>query len=303
MVMFESKDNPTKAASRCGFLHSIVQIIASGFIDESEIIVEEENTPRELELKKTFRVRVQRIGTKETKLSSPEIERKLANFVGRVFEGLKLEVNLSNPDYRFIAFVHKNQFFLGIELWSVDRNEYREREPGKRPSFRPGSMKTDFARALVNLSRIREGETFYDPFCGGGGLLIEASVIGAYTIGSDISAEAISSSKINMRKFGRNAYSIIRGDSRTLSVKTAQGIATDPPYSIQSSTHGETVSELISDFLIESKTILEPERYLVFSCPSQVKPEKLAQKADYEIVSMIDTRIHKSLTRRIMVIK
>ena len=131
MVIFTSKENPTKAASRCGFLHSIVQIIATGLIDENDIVIEKEYKTKELESNKTFRVRVQRIGPKETKLPTPEMERKLANYVYSVHESSKLETDLSNPDYRFIAFIHKNKFFLGFEMWSVDRNKFKEREPGK----------------------------------------------------------------------------------------------------------------------------------------------------------------------------
>ena len=214
-----------------------------------------------------------------------------------------MNVNLTNPDYRFQVIVQGIEFFLGLVLWKVNREIYRVREPSQRPSFRPGSMKTDFARAIVNLSRIKEGDIFYDPFCGGGGFLIESSILGAYSIGSDISKEAALGAVQNLKNFSDGNFAILRSDSRKLSIKKVDAIATDPPYAIQSSTHGKQIRDLLQDFLIESKTILKQGKYLVFSCPRKIEPEKIVKKVGFEIVSIIDARIHKSLTRRIIVVK
>lgn len=42
------------------------------------------------------------------------------------------------------------------------------------------------ARALVNLSGVKDKELFLDPFCGTGGILIEACMVGARIIGADV---------------------------------------------------------------------------------------------------------------------
>ncbi|NPD88096.1 MAG: hypothetical protein HGN29_05215 [Asgard group archaeon] len=302
IILLESAGNPSKAASRCAFLHSLLKVVAIGNVDES-ISITNDYRLDEIEKNKSFCVRANRIGKKQTRISRVEIERDLGSHIYKKFENKYLNVNLTNPDYQFYAIIHNKKFYLGLKLWSVDRETYRKREPSQRPSFRPGSMKTDFARALVNLSRVREGDIFYDPFCGGGGFLIESSILGAYSLGSDISAEAVLSAAKNLKKFSEGDFAIIRSDSRKSIIRKADAIATDPPYAIQSSTHGKQVKDLLHDFLLESKTILEPGRYLVFGSPKRIEPEKIVKKVGYEIVSMIDARIHKSLTRRIMVVK
>jgi tRNA (guanine10-N2)-dimethyltransferase len=302
IILFESSDNPTKAASRCAFLHVLIKIVAVGEMDK-DIVISQEYVLDGIEENKSFCVRATRIGTKQTKMSRVDIERDLGSFIFDQFKEKHLSVNLTNPDYMFHVIIQKNTFFLGLELWGVDRETYRRREPSKRPSFRPGSMKTDFARALVNLSRVKEGDIFLDPFCGGGGFLIESSILGAYSLGSDISSEAVLGAAENLPIFSEGSYAIIRSDSRKSPIRSVDAIATDPPYSIQSSTHGNKVNELLRDFLIQSKAILKSGRYLVFSCPKKIKPEDIVKSTGYEIVSIIDARIHKSLTRRIMVVK
>ena len=302
-VFFTSKANPVIAARRCAFLHSIIGIIAIGKIEGKNLDIKILEDDFELVPKASFCVRVRKIGKKEVEIRSTEIERELAKYVFDLFEEYELEVDLKKPKHSFVALLIKNELFFGIELWSSDRKSYHEREPIMRPNFRPGSMKTDYARALVNLSRIRTGEVFLDPFCGSGGILIEASLLGAHCIGTDVDYNAAISSNQNLDAFSNGFFSIIIGDSRYLPLKKVQGIATDPPYSIQSSTHGEELENLIQIFLKDSESVLSKKRYLVFSSPSKIEPEKLIDKTNFDIVSIIDTRIHKSLTRRILVVK
>ncbi|MHA1304643.1 MAG: TRM11 family SAM-dependent methyltransferase, partial [Candidatus Heimdallarchaeaceae archaeon] len=149
---------------------------------------------------------------------------------------------------------------------------------------------------------IKVGETFYDPFCGSGGLLLESSIIGAHTLGSDLDYRAVRSSVINMRSLGARNYSLFIGDSRFLPVKKVDAIATDPPYAIQSSTHGKTIKDLAFEFLSETQKILKNEGYIVFCLPKKHEPEKIVEKIQgLKIQKIIDTRIHRSLTRRILV--
>ena len=302
-IIFKTDVVPIQAAQRCAFLHSLVDILAEGNIEEESIKINKEYTMKTVLEKKSFCVRLSKIGEKHVKLATPEIETQLGSFVYTKFKDLDLSVDLKNPEYRFQVLLQENHFFLGLILWSIDREEYKEREPSKRPSFRPGSMKTDFARALVNLSRVKKGDIFLDPFCGGGGFILEAAFLGAFSIGSDIEHEAVLSAEKNLRKYKQGFYSIVKGDSRSIAFRKVQAIATDPPYAIQSSTKGVKFADLIHDFLINARQILNLGRYLVFSCPSKQNPEEIVLNTGFTVETVIDARIHKSLTRRILVLK
>ena len=127
--------------------------------------------------------------------------------------------------------------------------------------------------------------------------------MGAYDIGTYLDSYAVKGSVRNMKQFKRLNYEVLQGDSRNISIKFFHAVATDPPYSLQSSTHGEKVSKLTYDFLIESKEYLMKNRYLVYCTPSSLESEAIVEKTDYQIVTLIDTFIHKSLTRRVLVLK
>jgi len=302
-VIFETEVVPLAATQRCAFLHSLVDLLAEGSIEEDTIKINKQYNLKSVLNKNSFSVRLSKIGEKKVKLPTPEIEKQLGSFVYTKFQDLDLSVDLKNPDYEFQVLLHDYHFYIGLILWSIDREEYNKREPSKRPSFRPGSMKTDFARALVNLSRVKKGDNFLDPFCGTGGFVLEAAFIGAYSIGLDIDQEAVLSADKNLRKYKQGLYSIIRGDSRSIAIKGVEAIATDPPYAIQSSTKGAKVEDLIHNFLINARKILKLGNYLVFSCPSKQNPEDIVLDTGFTIEIIIDTRIHKSLTRRILVLK
>jgi 23S rRNA G2445 N2-methylase RlmL len=63
----------------------------------------------------------------------------------------------------------------------------------------PGSLRPTIARALVYLSAVEDGDTFLDPMCGAGTILIERAMAGRHKmlIGGDISQDAIDHTKVN----------------------------------------------------------------------------------------------------------
>ncbi len=303
ILLFNTKQDPIKAAKRCAFLHSILKMISIGDVEKDKLELQNFISLPEIEGNKTFAVRVKKVGKKVIEQDLPDLERELGEFVFNNYRAQNLRANLKNPDYLFFGILIGKRLYFGLEVWDLDRAEYESREPGYRPFFRPGSMKTEFARAIVNLSRISQNEMFYDPFCGGGGFLIEAATLGANVLGSELDKFAVYGCNQNMKFYKNNYYSIIRSDSRHLPIKEVDAIATDPPYAIQSSTHGENVNNLIFEFLIEARTILKKDGYLVFSSPAKHESELIAEKAGFSIQKILDTRLHKSLTRRIIVLK
>src|SRR3989338_6441877 len=87
------------------------------------------------------------------------------------------KVSLSDADTVFYVFF--DQVFILCQTVST---AIHGRANHKRPVSSPVSLSHLLAMAMVNLTH---GERVYDPFCGMGGILIEAGHLGRTLIGSD----------------------------------------------------------------------------------------------------------------------
>lgn len=290
-----------KAIKRCSLTHCVIKLNYISYIENDDKINIKEVLPLELDSKYSYRVRVTRYGDKYTSFSTYEFERKLAEYIWKQ-QSNDIRVDLDNPDKEIRGILHKNTLYCGLLEWSIDLKRYAKREPGKRPFFRPGSMKTDFARALINLCQLSKGEVLYDPFSGSGGILLEAIALGMHSFGSDLDYRAVRGAKKNIDYYFYSGAALFIADSRFTPLKKVDGIATDPPYSIQSSTHGEQVNTLLTDFLKEMKKILKKNKILVMCAPKRNHPEKLAESLNWTVKTVIDERLHRSLTRRVLVL-
>src|SRR5438046_10683807 len=74
-------------------------------------------------------------------------------------------------DYRLLV---GYEFFLGRVVHRIDRARLEATKVAHRPFSLPISLHPKFARALLNLSRVPMAGFVRDPFCGTGGLLLEA---------------------------------------------------------------------------------------------------------------------------------
>ncbi len=289
------------AVKRCSLTHCVIKLNYILSIEGDDKIDIEEILPLELDPNYSFRVRVTRYGDKYTSYSTYDFERKLAEYIWEKQHN-DIKVDLDNPDKEIRGILYKKTLYCGLIEWSIDLKKYAQREPGKRPFFRPGSMKTDFARALINLCQLNKGEVLYDPFSGSGGILLESIALGMHSFGSDLDYRAIRGAKKNIDHYFPSNVLLFIADSRFTPIKKVDGIVTDPPYSIQSSTHGEQVNTLVTDFLKEMKLILKKNKILVMCAPKRNHPEKLAADLNWTVKTVIDERLHRSLTRRVLVL-
>ena len=301
LVHFFSEESPIRGVKRCALTHCLIRLVAYGTIIDNQLVILNYHGLPKLSKNGTYAARVYRLGKKCFTMSTPELESKIGEYFGLKASSLNLKVNLKSPDFIVRGLVVENKVYVGVELWHIDRKEYLARDPGKRPVFRPGCMKSEFAKAMVNLSQIKQRESLYDPFCGSGGMLIEGLTIDTFTIGSDIDYQAIQAARTNLSALRKGYYMLFLSDSRSIPLRKVDAIVTDPPYSIQSSTHGEEVTVLIERFLHEARVILKDSGRIVVSAPAWSEVDKLMQKSSFEIETCIDIRIHRSLTRRIVV--
>jgi len=219
--------------------------------------------------------------------SDKEVERSLGARLGSC--GLK--VDLVSPDFNVVV----KDGFVGIDI-PLNR-DFNSRKPQHRPFFHPTSMHPKFARVLVNLAQVKAGDMVFDPFCGTGGILIEAGLIGMRLSGCDVDQQMVSGCKKNLGHYGLSGE-VDKADA--LTHKTcADAIVTDPPYGRSSYMTGKDAQQLFKKFITHAAETLPPGKRMVLVAPSQYKLEFPKFKVD----AHYDIRMHKSLTRRIWVTK
>ncbi len=152
-------------------------------------------------------------------------ERLLAPLVWMHYKTPK--VNLKDPDNLFEFVTFKKKVICALKIVDI-KHDFNSRAPKNRPGFSPVSLSPKLARALVNLSGISKG-VVCDPFCGTGGILIEASLMGFKVAGYDISSEMIQKTDQNFRFLGLGNYALKVDDALKIKIKF-DFVVSDLPY-------------------------------------------------------------------------
>ncbi|HPD74787.1 MAG TPA: methyltransferase domain-containing protein [Methanoregulaceae archaeon] len=244
----------------------------------------------------SFAGRMKRIGPADGgrgpgRCSQKEFER----LIGTMIEG---PVDLSRPEEEYRAIVSGDRCYFGRVISTIDRGGYDSRNPGRRPFFHPGVMMPRMARALVNLSCVQPGETLIDPFCGTGGTLIEAEMLGIEAIGSDFDPLMIGGSRQNSPE-----TSLVGADATALPFRTgsADAVVTDFPYGQSVCILREGSMEgLYDQALGEICRILRPGRRAVVVTHRDISG---IAEGHLRVLQKHEQRVHKSLTRRVLVLR
>ena len=219
---------------------------------------------------------------------------KMESRIGEMLHG-QGRVNFKNPDYIIRAY-HWHRWYICRETYSNDPKEFQKRRAPLRPFFSPVSIDPKYARFMINISATKEGDTVLDPFCGTGGILIEAHMLHREIIGIDQSLEMVTGSRLNLKFLGIRDYEIINSDFLTWHTdKKIDAIITDLPYGRSSPTFGNEIDQLYEGaFEAFSKILKKNKRCIVIlSDPSLLK----YSKNNFVTLAVIGKRVHKSLTR------
>ena len=155
------------------------------------------------------------------------------------------DVNLREPD-TVVRMQMCDAVHLYIEQHVTDTDLLEKRKVGERPFFSPISLHPKYARALINLTGVRRGGTVLDPFCGTGGIVIEAAEMGMRAMASDFYEEMVIGCQENM-----DFYGLDLADFETIDIgdigdrfHDVDAICTDPPYGRSTKTGGEDIDHI-----------------------------------------------------------
>ncbi|TMT77906.1 TIGR01177 family methyltransferase [Haloterrigena sp. H1] len=189
--------------------------------------------------------------------------------------------------------------------------DFGTRAPTDKPFFQPGSMDPLLARAVANIAGAQPGRTILDPMCGTGGVLVEAGLVGADVIGTDAQAKMAEGAQTNLRHFlarddpsptgcDRGTWHVGRGDATRLPLvdDAVDGVVFDAPYGRQSKIDTHRLEDLVAGALSEARRVAS--RTVVVADRSWASE---ARAAGWEIESVFERRVHRSLTRYVMVLE
>jgi tRNA (guanine10-N2)-dimethyltransferase len=218
--------------------------------------------------------------------------------IGRELFRRGLRADLKHPSLDLRAIITTGKIVFGYLISSVDRSSFEARRPHLKQFFYPGVLMPRTARALVNMTCIREDERLLDPFAGTGGILVEACLAGARSVGVDVQEKLARGAKCNV--CGMNC-TIIAGDARRLPIKdeSIDAVVTDPPYGRSAVIRAESKEELLDLGLREIHRVLRPGRLAVVVADRLI--DDLIMGSGLKIVEKHSERVHRSLTRQIFV--
>ncbi len=188
----------------------------------------------------TFAVRGKRFAGMMRDVDSQGLVRRIGGILSK-----NNDVNLKEPD-TVVRMQLCDAVHLYIEQRVTDTDLLEKRKVGERPFFSPISLHPKYARALINLTGVKRGGTVLDPFCGTGGIVIEAADMGMKAIASDFDEEMVIGCQENM-----DFYGLELSDFETIDIggigerfHDVDAVCTDPPYGRSTKTGGEDIDHI-----------------------------------------------------------
>src|SRR3989338_9652680 len=204
------------------------------------------------------------------------------------------KVNLSNPKTQFTFFFGKKAY--AAILKTTLNHSFEERKANKLPGLLPIAMSPKLAAASINLTGIEKGPLL-DPFCGTGGILIEASLMGLKPINYDIDGSVLKKCERNIDFLKIRNIRLENRDSLKWNTK-ADYVVTDLPYGMNTKA---VKGNFYRRFLAVLNKNLRKKAVIIF--PHTVNCQKLIKSSGLKLENEFSMYVHKSLTRRIVVVR
>jgi|SRR3989338_2885584 len=245
-------------------------------------------------------------------------EKALAGHIWRSLKNPK--VSLESPTTSIQLFIAEDRAYCGLLIYE-NKEDFESRRSHLRPFPHPSSLHPKVARALVNLTEIRENETLLDPFCGTGGFLIEAGLMKIKAVGYDINKMMADGCAENLKHFKIKNCKIRNKNAVSIGDKFDHAV-TDLPYGLNSNAMSayekdwkkhrinkktgtrhfiKSLGQFYLRFLKSLRKKLRKKAVIVF--PSYVNYRKLLKQSGFRIEKEFSNYVHRSLTRKIVKIE
>ncbi|WP_440990484.1 methyltransferase domain-containing protein [Haloarchaeobius baliensis] len=259
----------------------------------------------------------------ETGVSTSDAERAL----GQVLVDRGFEVDLDDPDHELRVLFAPAIDDAGDAAEAPDGaageagvcalgwlaaesvRDFGDRMPTDKPFFQPGSMDPLLARAVVNVAGAAPGRRLLDPMCGTGGVLVEAGLVGADVVGVDAQAKMAGGARQNLAHFldgdhlnavaDAGDWHVCRGDATRLPLvdDAVDAVVFDAPYGRQSKIETHELDDLVAGALAESRRVAD--RAVVVADRDWTGT---ARRAGWTVADSFERRVHRSLTRSVLVL-
>ena len=300
--------------SRLAMSRQISEILASG--NEEQLSKTLKNlTTLPIPDGATFKLITHRID--KTLVWPDSVITPLKDRIVRVFSNFA-SVDVKTPDFEIFLYLD-SELYLVKKLLDIPRSDFETRKPQNRPYFAPISLHPRLARCLVNLAELKNDQKLLDPFCGTGGILLEAGLMGFSVLGSDSDPNMVSGTCQNLNHWNVTNHRIINttidelpnrlleSNSTLIATNGRQinidvgAVVTEPPYGRASTIRGESLNSLFKRSFQVFAEILPMGGRVVISLPDPKFAEYA--KDDFKLLNEFDLRVHKSLMKSIYVFK
>ena len=289
---YSNEDISLILTKRLAYTYSISEFLFSSSLDKEEIY----SISRQHPCKNPGSIAV-RYRNRSLHQDSQQIIHILASVYTK-----KRTVNLTSPDVEIQAIITDDMLYVGRLIYVINRKQYDKRKVQFRPFFSPISLHPRIARGLVNLSYVKQNDIVLDPFCGTGGFLIEAGLMGCKLYGSDIQQEMIEGTIKNLESYSIKNYNIFRsdiGDIQQYIDEPINAIVTDAPYGKSTTTNKESIYSLYLRTFESISSILQKDGYLVIGLPDLIY--RSLYEDYFQLSSIIKIPVHRSLTRYFLI--
>lgn len=238
----------------------------------------------------SFAVRPRRLDGAQPDASLTDLARSLG-------AALRGRVDLKAPEVDVRVLLAPGGAHAGRLVAEVDRKAFEARHVKHRAHFAPVSLHPRYARTLVNLAQVAAGERAADPFCGTGGLLLEAGLVGARVLGGDLDPRMVAGTRAELERLGVRDAVVAEHDVGELPewAPGVDAVVSDPPYGRSSTTNREAMDRLYDRFFAAAREALRPGGRLAVIFPSDALRQRAAET--FRLVGAHDQRVHRSMTR------